>query len=143
MKKNGNGYNPSIEQKQPIESDRFRKSQCYNYGIMNEKIRAMDSGFVGTLISIRSSKGISAREMSLSLGQSPGYINDIENGKAFPSMQMFFLICDYLDITPVDYFQFALDYNGDILGEIMKIVQKLPKADQIILLRVAERLRMK
>lgn len=143
MKNNGSGYNPSIEQKQLIKSNSFRKSQCYNYGIMNEKIRAMDSGFVGTLTSIRSSKGISAREMSLSLGQSPGYINDIENGKAFPSMQMFFLICDFLDITPVEYFQFALDYDGDLLREILKIVQKLPKEDQIILLRVAERLKTK
>ena len=41
----------------------------------------------------------SAREMSLALGQNPSYINRIENGKALPSMQGFFSICEYLQIT--------------------------------------------
>ena len=43
--------------------------------------------------------------MSLSLGQNPSYINSIENGKAFPTMTNFFAICDYLDITPSDFFE--------------------------------------
>ena len=46
----------------------------------------------------------SAREMSLALGQNPSYINRIENGKALPSMQGFFSICEYLQITPGDFF---------------------------------------
>lgn len=45
----------------------------------------------------------SAREMSLALGQNPSYINRIENGKALPSMQGFFSICEYLQITPGDF----------------------------------------
>ena len=40
--------------------------------------------FRDRLISLRVQKGISAREMSLSLGQNAGYINNIENGRAFP-----------------------------------------------------------
>ena len=32
---------------------------------------------------LRTQAGISARDMSLSLGQNPGYINNIENRKAF------------------------------------------------------------
>lgn len=42
--------------------------------------------------------------MSLTLGQSESYINKIENGKAFPSMQIFFYICDYFGISPRDFF---------------------------------------
>ena len=42
--------------------------------------------------------------MSLALGQNPSYINRIENGKALPSMQGFFSICEYLQITPGDFF---------------------------------------
>ncbi|MBE6844685.1 MAG: helix-turn-helix transcriptional regulator [Ruminococcus sp.] len=54
---------------------------------------------------LRINKGVSARDMSLSLGQSPGYINNIEVGKNFPSMTVFFYICEYLGITPAEFFQ--------------------------------------
>lgn len=47
---------------------------------------------------------MSAREMSLALGQNPSYINRIENCVAYPSMEMFFSICEYLDITPAEFF---------------------------------------
>lgn len=53
---------------------------------------------------LRTKMNISARDMSLSLGQNPGYINSIENGKALPSMAMFFYICDYLRISPAEFF---------------------------------------
>ncbi|MCR5669239.1 MAG: helix-turn-helix transcriptional regulator, partial [Lachnospiraceae bacterium] len=36
--------------------------------------------FSERLSKLRLQKGISARDMSLSLGQSPSYINNIENG---------------------------------------------------------------
>ena len=42
--------------------------------------------------------------MSLSLGQSESYINKIENRRTLPSLQGFFYICDYLDITPGEFF---------------------------------------
>lgn len=60
--------------------------------------------FIKRLVSLRMAKGVSARDMSLSLGQSAGYINNIENGINFPSMTAFFYICDYLEITPKDFF---------------------------------------
>lgn len=40
---------------------------------------------------LRVLKEVSAREMSLSLGQNESYINQIENGKALPSLQGLFL----------------------------------------------------
>ena len=40
----------------------------------------------------------------MSIGQSAGYINNIENGINLPSMTAFFYICDYLGITPKDFF---------------------------------------
>lgn len=48
--------------------------------------------------------GVSARDMSLSLGQSESYINKIENKRTLPSMTGFFYICDYLNITPQEFF---------------------------------------
>lgn len=56
------------------------------------------------LARLRTQKGVSAREMSLSLGQADNYINSIENKKNFPSMQSFFYICEYLNITPRQFF---------------------------------------
>lgn len=60
--------------------------------------------FSNRLAQIRSKRGISARDMSLSIGQNPGYINTIENGKAFPTMKNFFYICEFLHITPKEFF---------------------------------------
>jgi len=45
--------------------------------------------FAKRVAKLRQNKGVSARDMSLSLGQSENYINHIENGKAFPSMAVF------------------------------------------------------
>lgn len=45
--------------------------------------------FSKRLVQLRMAKGVSARDMSLSLGQNPGYINSIENNKTFPSMSNF------------------------------------------------------
>ncbi len=57
------------------------------------------------LSQLRLQKQVSAREMSLDLGKNSGYIQNIESGKAFPSMEMFLELCDYLKITPSDFFQ--------------------------------------
>lgn len=53
---------------------------------------------------LRINKGVSAREMSLSIGQSEGYISNIESGVNFPSMSVFFFICEYLGVTPSEFF---------------------------------------
>ena len=50
------------------------------------------------LAKLRTQKGVSARDMSLSLGQANNYINNIENKKSLPAMQSFFYICEYLGV---------------------------------------------
>ena len=60
--------------------------------------------FIERLVRLRMKKGVSAREMSLSLGQNPGYIHNIESGANYPTMQAFFYICEYLEITPQEFF---------------------------------------
>lgn len=60
--------------------------------------------FARRLTQLRMQKGVSARDMSLSLGQNHGYINSIESGKTFPTMTNFFYICEYLHITPKEFF---------------------------------------
>lgn len=65
-----------------------------------------EKDFADRLSKLRMQKGVSARDMSLSIGQNPGYINNIETGKALPSMTNIFYICSYLNVTPMDFFDF-------------------------------------
>ena len=60
--------------------------------------------FYQRISELRIQKGVSARDMSLSLGQSESYINKIENKRTLPSMTGFFYNCDYLKITPHEFF---------------------------------------
>jgi len=53
---------------------------------------------------LRTAKGVSARDMSLTIGQGAAYINNIENKKTLPSMHGFFYICEYFNISPKDFF---------------------------------------
>ena len=64
----------------------------------------IDFNFAKRLSELRTQKGVSARDMSLSLGQNPTYIHKIENGTSLPSMMGFFYICEYLNIEPSDFF---------------------------------------
>lgn len=87
----------------------------------------MDEKFIKQKIaSLRTSKNISARELSLRLGQSTGYINTIENGKSLPSMNMFLYICDYFNITPRDFFD-EDNLFPDLIREIVSESKKLDK----------------
>lgn len=80
--------------------------------------------FARRLVGLRINKGASAREMSLSIGQSAGYINNIENGMNYPSMTAFFYICDYLHVTPQQFFDEGNAYP-DQLAAIMEDLKKL------------------
>lgn len=86
---------------------------------MNEMV------FSQRLVQLRTQRGISARDMSLSIGQNPGYINTIENSKALPSMNNFFYICDFLDISPKDFF----DTESENPEKIKKLTELLKHLD--------------
>lgn len=81
------------------------------------------------LAQLRAKKGVSARDMSLSIGQGASYINGIENGHNLPSMTVFFYICEYLGVTPE---QFFADETSDpaALSPIIEDMKKL-KPEQI------------
>ena len=77
---------------------------------MKSVCEVYNNNFGIRLSKLRMQKGVSARDMSLSIGQNAGYINCIENGRSLPSMKNFFLICDYLGITPNDYFNYQTSF---------------------------------
>ena len=60
--------------------------------------------FYKRLTELRIQRGVSARDMSLSLGQSESYINKIENKRTLPSFTGFLYICEYFGISPQEFF---------------------------------------
>lgn len=80
--------------------------------------------FIKRLTELRINKGVSARDMSLSIGQSAGYINNIENGVNLPSMMTFFYICEYLEVKPKDFFD-TKSTNPTKANELFEIAKSL------------------
>ena len=52
---------------------------------------------------------VSEHKMSLDLGKSGSYMRSISIGKALPSMHEFLRICEYLGVTPQEFFTAAGD----------------------------------
>ncbi|MGI5897356.1 MAG: helix-turn-helix domain-containing protein [Oscillospiraceae bacterium] len=60
--------------------------------------------FLKRLTQLRLEKDVSAREMSLDLGQNPGYISRIENRQSLPSFENICYICDYFHLSLPEFF---------------------------------------
>jgi len=56
------------------------------------------------LTQLRMQKNVSEYKMSLELGHSKSYIQSITSGKSLPSLPEFFSICNYLEVTPKEFF---------------------------------------
>ena len=108
-----------------------KKRSCIRYNMLKGWWQIVHSDieyekwFPQRLTQLRMQKGVSARDMSLSIGQNTGYINSIENGKNFPTMKNFFYICEYLHVTPKEFFE---DGSADP-ETIRKMVENLNRLD--------------
>ena len=56
------------------------------------------------ITALRMQLGKSEALLSRELGKDKGYLQNITSGRAFPSMEMFFEICNYFEITPQEFF---------------------------------------
>lgn len=65
----------------------------------------MDEEFIRNRITeLRLKKGVSEYQMSMELGQNRSYIQAISSGRSMPSMKQFLNICEYFEITPLQFF---------------------------------------
>ena len=96
-----------------------------------------ESFFSLRLAALRTGRCVSAREMSLAIGQNESYINRIENGKAFPSMQCFFYICEYLGVTPAEFFA-AAENAPTRRGAVVALLERLNDRQLDVVRTVAE-----
>lgn len=80
------------------------------------------------ITNLRIKKGVSEYKMSYDLGHSRGYINNICAGKTLPSMSEFFAICDYFDITPMEFFNTELQ-NPQLSKFVLQAIAQLDEKD--------------
>ncbi len=92
---------------------------------MENKDVVYEDVFALRLSRLRNQKGVSARDMSLSIGQNQNYINNIESGRSLPSMTVFFYICEFLNITPSEFFDLESS-QPEALRELVEKLKKLP-----------------
>ena len=98
--------------------------------------------FHNRVAELRIQKGVSARDMSLSLGQSESYINKIENKRTLPSMTGFIYICEYLGVTPKEFFD-TNDQQPIISHELHTSFIQLKPDEQILILDLVKKLSSK
>ena len=126
-------------EKHPAGQNRPAGSSKYNTYMKDDTAKAQQE-FSERLSVIRSARGISAREMSLSLGQGAGYINNIENGRNLPSMAMFFEICGYLEISPRDFFDYPGGHDSGT-RRMIELFEELDKEGRELITAISEKLR--
>lgn len=88
---------------------------------------------------LRLKKGIAEHRMSLELGHSRSYMQSISSGRALPSLTEFLAICDYLDVSPRDFFD-DVNPNPTLIREIAEKSKNLSDSDLMIILTMVNRL---
>lgn len=88
---------------------------------------------------LRLQKGVSEYKMSYDLGRSRGYINNISSGKSLPSMVEFFAICEYFNITPVEFFNEKVS-DPNLMRNTLNGLEQLNADDLDLIQRTVERL---
>lgn len=103
----------------------------------------MDGKFIRARITaLRMKMGVSEYKMSLDLGHSKGYMQSISSGNSLPSLSEFLYICEYLQVTPQEFFDDAKPLPQET-HRLLKAIDGLSKTDLELLTEMAERLQKK
>ena len=85
-------------------------------------------------------RNISEYQMSLELGQNKNYIQGISSGKALPSMAQFLHICEYFEITPMQFFDAETLYPRLVRTALVEM-RDLKEDDLRLIINLIQRLR--
>ena len=86
---------------------------------------------------IAAKKNISFYRMSYDLGQCRSYMGKIASGEIKPSMNNFFAICDYFEITPVEFFDSNINKETQ---SIVDLIMQLSESDKNTIFKVVNAL---
>ena len=100
----------------------------------------MDEAYIRNRITeLRLRKKVSEYQMSMALGQNHGHIQAISSGRSLPSMAQFLNICDYFEITPLEFFD-SETVNPQLIHIALEGMRKLGEDDLIMLIGLINRL---
>lgn len=100
----------------------------------------MDRQFVRDRITqLRLKKGVSEYQMSYDLGHSRSYIYNISSGKSLPPMGEFLQICEYLEVTPSQFFDDTSE-NPALVQIAIEGIKKLDDDDLMLIIGNIRRL---
>lgn len=103
----------------------------------------MDYDFIPKRITdLRIRKGVSEYKMSLDLGHSRSYIQNITSGRSKPSVEELLYICQYLNVTPRDFFDGSVE-EPILIQKALDGMRALSDKDLLSLLSLIERLKEK
>ena len=88
---------------------------------------------------LRMERNVSEYQMSLELGQNKNYIQGISSGKALPSMKQFLNICDYFEITPMEFVD-CDNTRPQLVRKALDDMKDLSDNDILLLLNIIQRL---
>ena len=101
----------------------------------------MNCDFVRQRITeLRMKKGVSEYKMSLELGHSRSYIQNISTGRSNPSLEEFLYICEYLNVSPKEFFD-ERNKEPVLIQKALDGMRSLSDKDLLTLLSLIERLK--
>ena len=103
----------------------------------------MDSKFIAARITdLRLKKNVSEYQMSLDLGRNKTYIQSITSGRNLPKMNHFLDICDYLGVTPMEFFDDEL-HHIPLQQKANELLKQLDEEDLLAVISILNRLAAK
>ena len=100
----------------------------------------VDTTFIRNRITeLRMRKGVSEYRMSLDMGHSKGYIQSISSGKSVPSLPEFLYMCEYLGVTPKEFFDSEIDEPAQVRA-LIEQTRNMNTKDLDLLITIAKRL---
>lgn len=100
----------------------------------------MDFQFIRDRISVlRTKKNVSEYKMSTDLGHSKSYMQSISSGRSTPSLGEFLYICEYLGVTPKEFFDEEIN-EPQLVQKLYELTRNMSEADLNVLITTAERL---
>ena len=70
------------------------------------------------------------------------YIQSLTSGRSLPTMQSFLDICDYLEVTPQQFFDSEL-HNLPLIDKATDLMKQLDDEDMLALISMLNRLALK
>ena len=103
----------------------------------------MDFQFICVRFSvILTQKYVSESRMSTDLGLSIIYMKIISSGRSMPSLGEFLYICEYLGVTPREFFDEDMK-EPQLVQKLYELTRNMSEADLNVLISTAERLNSK